>query len=101
MTVLAAALSLVTSRPKLSLTSNGNVLSKQLKQKVARKYHDEQADLGLSQRMPPLVEMRTLGDGLGRGRLAAFAQDEEGKEKVRTASAAATQPGRYGRNVPG
>ena len=45
------------------------------------KDNDEQPDPGRAQRVQPLVEMRTLGDGLGRG-LEALGQDEPGEQKI-------------------
>ena len=60
------------SRWKLSLTSSGSVLSKQLKQNVARKNTiTSKPTFGCAQRVQPLVEVGALGDVFG-GRACGF-----------------------------
>ena len=89
-----------TSRWKLSLTSKGRVLSKQLKQKVARKKTMTRRPIrGWRKRVGPLVQMGPLGDVLGGG-LEALGQDEKGEQKVyRAHSGRPSSPARYCRGI--
>ena len=82
------------SRWKLSPTSRGSVLSKQLKQNVARKKTmTSKPTLGCAECVRPLVKVGPGGDVVGVGLVAFGTERRSARRKFPAQSAAATQPG--------